>query len=411
VNEDPIGFEAGDSNLRRYVHNDPMANSDPSGLDERGGDVTQPKTPDKLLFEAFRLGVPAPWRCENREQWRQAANELEAKLRNRHVSGCSDIPNVDGLHNIFGVARNVAQDFFDQLEAHQRRELDVKTPMIGSPPPEARASFDKQMKWAQYFDLAEKVRNGDVMMPDERARFEHLNLRYRFEQRSQRYARMDAPWYVVAADVFFSPANDGLGNMNDILMPVAGMVGGNVLRGNSEPRSEPPKVETAWGHPLDPIDPGHVRYEPNGPTFPRDYLPPSATPKSVADDLAVARARVQGRTAEIRQQLGRAHDFGETYAVGAVRARDGTIKYYVASKSPYGVAKVNSALQAGEELVGDGIKSDLHAEMLVQLIAESRGETLLGVGATRPMCKTYRGVPWCQNYFDTIEVPVWTSRK
>jgi RHS repeat-associated protein len=134
-------------------------------------------------------------------------------------------------------------------------------------------------------------------------------------------------------------------------------------------------------------------------------------PGAVADDMAVAQMRVQARTADIRAQLGRAHDFGETYAVGAVRAQDGTIKYYVASKSPYGVASVNNSLQAGEELVGYGIKSDLHAEMLVERIANSRGETLLGIGATRPMCMTYKGVPWCQNYFDTIEVPVWTPRK
>jgi len=128
-------------------------------------------------------------------------------------------------------------------------------------------------------------------------------------------------------------------------------------------------------------------------------------------DLAAARAHVQGRTAEIRRVLGRAHDFGETYAVGAVRAKNGTIKYYVASKSPHGVARINSSLRAGEELVGHGVKSDLHAEMLVQRIAESRGETLLGIGATRPMCKTYKGVRWCQDYFDTIGVPVWTARK
>lgn len=87
------------------------------------------------------------------------------------------------------------------------------------------------------------------------------------------------------------------------------------------------------------------------------------------------------------------------------------MKYYVASKSPYGVRAVNESLLPGEELVGYGVKSDLHAEMLIEQIASSRGETLLGIGATRPVCATYKGVPWCQSYFDQMGVPIWTPRK
>ncbi len=30
--EDPIGFKAGDTNLHRYVGNDPMNNTDPYGI-------------------------------------------------------------------------------------------------------------------------------------------------------------------------------------------------------------------------------------------------------------------------------------------------------------------------------------------------------------------------------------------
>jgi len=129
-----------------------------------------------------------------------------------------------------------------------------------------------------------------------------------------------------------------------------------------------------------------------------------------AAELQAARAYVEGRIAQIRVQIGRAHHFGETYAMGATRGSDASIKYYVASKSAYGVRAVNESLLPGEELVGYGIESDLHAEMLVQRIAESRGETLLGVGATRPPCLTYKGVPWCQWYFDKIGVPIWTWR-
>lgn len=36
LSEDPIGFEAGDENTRRYVSNDPVNKVDPSGLEEKG---------------------------------------------------------------------------------------------------------------------------------------------------------------------------------------------------------------------------------------------------------------------------------------------------------------------------------------------------------------------------------------
>ncbi|HHK42217.1 MAG TPA: hypothetical protein ENJ50_07350, partial [Planctomycetaceae bacterium] len=36
LSEDPIGFEAGDANLTRYVGNDPVGKVDPSGLEEPG---------------------------------------------------------------------------------------------------------------------------------------------------------------------------------------------------------------------------------------------------------------------------------------------------------------------------------------------------------------------------------------
>ncbi|MCX7427983.1 MAG: hypothetical protein NTW96_20435 [Planctomycetia bacterium] len=36
LEEDPIGFAAGDTNLYRYVHNSPTTRTDPSGLIELG---------------------------------------------------------------------------------------------------------------------------------------------------------------------------------------------------------------------------------------------------------------------------------------------------------------------------------------------------------------------------------------
>ena len=37
MSEDPLGFDAGDDNVRRYVSNDSVRLVDPSGLDEEGG--------------------------------------------------------------------------------------------------------------------------------------------------------------------------------------------------------------------------------------------------------------------------------------------------------------------------------------------------------------------------------------
>ena len=133
------------------------------------------------------------------------------------------------------------------------------------------------------------------------------------------------------------------------------------------------------------------------------------------EELAAVRAHVERRMGEIRKSMGSAHRFGETYAMGAVRGNDG-IKFYVVSKGK-GVTKVNSSLLPGEELVARNLQGDLHAEMVVEQIASSRGETLLGVGATRPVCATWKPpgasgpVPYCQWYLDQIGVPIWTPRK
>lgn len=50
LSEDPIGFEAGDTNLYRYVHNSPTNATDPSGLDER-------EAQQRALLQ-LRFGVP-----------------------------------------------------------------------------------------------------------------------------------------------------------------------------------------------------------------------------------------------------------------------------------------------------------------------------------------------------------------
>ena len=49
VSEDPLGFGAGDANLNRYVGNDPLNKTDPSGLEE------WPEKSDRDLRELYQI--------------------------------------------------------------------------------------------------------------------------------------------------------------------------------------------------------------------------------------------------------------------------------------------------------------------------------------------------------------------
>ena len=56
TSQDPVGFDAGDSNLYRYINNDPTKTTDPSGLDPR------PPLIDGLVYGRFYTPPSgAPW--------------------------------------------------------------------------------------------------------------------------------------------------------------------------------------------------------------------------------------------------------------------------------------------------------------------------------------------------------------
>lgn len=57
IGEDPTEFGPGDANLKRYVGNDPVNNTDPTGLDAKGGSVP-------LQNSDYILGTSPPWDAE-----------------------------------------------------------------------------------------------------------------------------------------------------------------------------------------------------------------------------------------------------------------------------------------------------------------------------------------------------------
>jgi hypothetical protein len=75
ISEDPIGFEAADPNLYRYVHNDPITKADPSGLQEQvrrvveeyglqnegGRLVYNPRESLEEHRARFRQNLPVSW--------------------------------------------------------------------------------------------------------------------------------------------------------------------------------------------------------------------------------------------------------------------------------------------------------------------------------------------------------------
>ncbi|MBX9627998.1 MAG: RHS repeat-associated core domain-containing protein [Gemmataceae bacterium] len=67
VTQDPIGFAAGDANLYRFVGNDPINKTDPSGLREK---KPLPPKKDNIRFSEFELGVGAvTWQVGDRNDY------------------------------------------------------------------------------------------------------------------------------------------------------------------------------------------------------------------------------------------------------------------------------------------------------------------------------------------------------
>jgi uncharacterized protein RhaS with RHS repeats len=56
MQQDPIGFDAGDTNLYRYVGNDPVNSLDPSGLEEI--ELTSDAQIDGLTWSSWKGTVP-----------------------------------------------------------------------------------------------------------------------------------------------------------------------------------------------------------------------------------------------------------------------------------------------------------------------------------------------------------------
>src|SRR5262249_40888570 len=63
INQDPMGFGAGDDNLYRYVGNDPLNSTDPTALSgvRPGGPGNKPTGLPKPIAPGMRPPEPEPW--------------------------------------------------------------------------------------------------------------------------------------------------------------------------------------------------------------------------------------------------------------------------------------------------------------------------------------------------------------
>ncbi len=105
VSEDPIGFEAGDTNLNRYVSNSPVNGTDPSGLEEYS---------DKQLYEFAKKGWLWRWRNGIRLTAREIKRMEALKERTALIHW---IPTSQDL---FGMTPGW-QQYHNDIEAHRER--------------------------------------------------------------------------------------------------------------------------------------------------------------------------------------------------------------------------------------------------------------------------------------------------
>ena len=76
LSQDPIGFEAGDANLYRYVGNQPTTLTDPSGLEERPGVPHSGETPEEFSERRTREETLRRLQEEEKQIWRRRFAEL-----------------------------------------------------------------------------------------------------------------------------------------------------------------------------------------------------------------------------------------------------------------------------------------------------------------------------------------------
>ena len=97
--------------------------------------------------------------------------------------------------------------------------------------------------------------------------------------------------------------------------------------------------------------------------------------------------RIQERTYEIRQQIGKSHDFGSTYSVGVARNKAGEHVTIISTNDKYLSGKIS--LKSNEiGLFGAGYSpTKMHAEERIVDFCRGQNLQLLGIGASRDVCR------------------------
>ena len=148
INEDPLGFAGGDSNLFRYVQNDPVNFVDPLGLMGSGNS----KNPKDIVSDAYRDSI---------EEFPESLVNGPRDAYRHCLASC----NMTVLHGettaaLYGLANEKAGDWFHNQPKEDRKMDDFNNA--------AGCGFGKSAK--NPADCAEKckeaVDNGDLFMID-----------------------------------------------------------------------------------------------------------------------------------------------------------------------------------------------------------------------------------------------------
>ena len=244
ASEDPLGFEAKDPNLRRYVGNGPVDAMDPSGLEELAWSNTSTMQCHQGIQNEDHLPrFPLSSLATSNMTPEQRAHQKELQEVQETCNRQRGLMQQMAVRMIYGENTEYRQ--------FQRNPQEVEVgPAIGAPTNMEQFNWD--MKWQRYHELERKARGygWQGMTTEETEEYQTLAMQYGYAARSEDQLRRGVGVIGQVVENLGTPFS-GLGNIDDLLFPFGGMTAGTAPLGISVP--EIPRLETAWGHPIEAI--------------------------------------------------------------------------------------------------------------------------------------------------------------